>query len=198
MGREGSWGVWWHRNIPGSHRTPSQGFSGAAAGWEGELVQALHFSAAHPAAHIRKDVLPAGFLFPSGRRFPISSTILCSSWQAGDAPLFLGHHCVPSRNQRRSSLWIQTWFCRWCQRIEACIGAALLPCLSRGIPDVLGGRSQTGVVQEGRGGWWLNSDSGAASTARGTSRGCRWQKRWQWKVCLSQGKVWVKAALERS
>lgn len=84
--------LWWHWNIPGSHRTPSQGLSGAAAGWEGELV---HFSAAPPAAHtgIRKDVLP------------ISSTILCSRWLAGDAPVLLGHHAAPSRDQRRSSPW---------------------------------------------------------------------------------------------
>lgn len=71
--------------------TPSQALSGAAAAWEGELVQALPSSAAHPIARtgIRKDVLPAGFLFPSGRQFPIPSTTLCCCWQAGDAPVLL-------------------------------------------------------------------------------------------------------------
>lgn len=83
--------------------TPSQALSGAAAAWEGELVQALPSSAAHPIARtgIRKDVLPAGFLFPSGRQFPIPAPPSAAADRLG----MLLSFCAPSRSHKRSSPW---------------------------------------------------------------------------------------------
>lgn len=102
-----------------------------------------------------------GFCFPQGGSSwsLLQLGMLQSSWATAAFPAGIKGDPQPG---------IQDRFCLWCQRIWSGIGGALLPCVCRGIPDDLGGRSQAGVVQEGRGGWWLCSDSGAASTAQGS------------------------------